>query len=135
MSDALIGHTGFVGGNLAAQHRFDATFNSKNIESIRGRRFRRVVVSAMPAEMWVANRDPDGDRAALERLWANLSRCEAEEVAVISTVAVYPTPIAVDEDTLIDSTFATTYGRNRRALEVCVRRHFPRAVAVRLRGV
>jgi nucleoside-diphosphate-sugar epimerase len=132
MSDALIGHTGFVGGNLAAQHRFDATFNSKNIESIRGRRFRRLVVSAMPAEMWVANRDPDSDRAALERLWASVAQCRAEEVAVVSTVAVYPIPIAVDEDTFIDWTFATAYGRNRLELERRVRWTFPRAVAVRL---
>lgn len=31
---ALVGHTGFVGGNLAAQHPFDASYNSKNIEEI-----------------------------------------------------------------------------------------------------
>lgn len=74
MSDALVGHTGFVGGNLAAQLRFDALFNSKNIETIRGKRFRRLVVSAMPAEMWIANRDPVADRATLERLWANLEQ-------------------------------------------------------------
>ena len=29
MFDAIIGHTGFVGGNIAAQHHFDARFNSK----------------------------------------------------------------------------------------------------------
>ena len=40
MPDALIGHTGFVGGNLAAQHRFDAVFHSKTIESVRGVGFR-----------------------------------------------------------------------------------------------
>src|SRR5581483_3428399 len=39
MPDALIGHTGFVGGNLAAQHPFHTWFNSKNIEAIRGHRF------------------------------------------------------------------------------------------------
>lgn len=135
MSDALIGHTGFVGGNLAAQHRFDAVFNSKTIESIRGRSFRRLVVSALPAEMWVANRDPDADRAALDRLWANLSQCHADEVAVISTVAVYATPIAVDEGTLIEPTLVTNYGRHRLDLERRVRWHFPRAVAVRLPGL
>ncbi|MBN9518148.1 NAD(P)-dependent oxidoreductase [bacterium] len=135
MSDALIGHTGFVGGNLAAQHRFDAVFNSKTIESVRGRHFRRLVVSAMPAEMWVANRDPDGDRANLEKLWANLSQCRADEVAVISTVAVYATPIAVDEDTVIEPNFATTYGRHRLELERRARWHFPRVVAVRLPGL
>ena len=41
--DALIGYTGFVGGNLHRQHAFDALFNSKNIEEIRGRSFARIV--------------------------------------------------------------------------------------------
>jgi nucleoside-diphosphate-sugar epimerase len=135
MSDALVGHTGFVGGTLAAQHRFDAVFHSKTIESVRGRRFRRLVVSAMPAEMWKANRDPDADRANLERLWANLAQCRADEVAVISTVAVYATPIAVDEDSLIEPNFSTAYGQHRWELERRVRGHFPRAAAVRLPGL
>jgi len=33
---ALIGYTGFVGGNLLAQRGFDALFNSRNIEEIAG---------------------------------------------------------------------------------------------------
>ena len=33
---ALIGHTGFVGSNLARQGAFDALYNSSNIESIAG---------------------------------------------------------------------------------------------------
>jgi nucleoside-diphosphate-sugar epimerase len=133
--DALIGHTGFVGGNLARQHRFDAVYNSKTVGAVRGRHFRRLVVSAMPAEMWVANRDPAADRAVLEALWANLSRCTADEVVVISTVAVYATPIGVDEDTLIVPNFCTAYGEHRLELERRAKRHFPRALAVRLPGL
>jgi nucleoside-diphosphate-sugar epimerase len=132
MSDALVGHTGFVGGNLAAQHRFDAVFNSKTIESVRGKRFRRLVVSAMPAEMWVANRDPVADLAALNRLWANLEQCRADECVVISTVAVYATPICVDEGTLIEPNFSTAYGQHRWELERRARWHFPRSLSVRL---
>lgn len=135
MSDALVGHTGFVGGNLAAQHRFDAVFNSKTIESIRGKRFRRLVVSAMPAEMWVANRDPVADRATLNRLWSNLEQCRADECVVISTIAVYPTPICVDEGTLIMTNLSTPYGEHRWELERRARWHFPRALSVRLPGL
>lgn len=135
MSDALVGHTGFVGGNLAAQLRFDALFNSKNIETIRGKRFRRLVVSAMPAEMWIANRDPVADRATLERLWANLEQCRADECVVISTVAVYATPICVDEGTLIEPNFSTAYGQHRWELERRARWHFPRSLSVRLPGL
>jgi hypothetical protein len=68
MPDALIGHTGFVGGNLAAQHPFNTWYNSKNIEAVRGHRFELLVVSGMPAAKWVANRDAAADRAVLDRL-------------------------------------------------------------------
>jgi len=135
MSDALVGHTGFVGGNLAAQHRFDAVFSSKTIDGIRGKHFRRLVVSAMPAEMWVANRDPVADRANLERLWANLEQCRADECVVISTVAVYSTPICVDEGSMIEPNFSTPYGEHRWVLEQRARRHFPRSLSVRLPGL
>ena len=70
MTSALVGHTGFVGSNLLRQHRFDALFNSQNVEQIAGRGFALLVVCGMPAARWVANADPAGDRATLERLWA-----------------------------------------------------------------
>ena len=36
MRTALIGHTGFVGSNLAASHAFDDLYNTSNIEQIEG---------------------------------------------------------------------------------------------------
>lgn len=132
MPDALIGHTGFVGGNLAAQHRFDAWFHSKNIEAVRGRRFDTLVVSGMPAAMWVANANPDADRAVLDRLWGNVAACYAQTVVVVSTVAVYPVAAGVDEGTLIDQLYQTAYGRHRLELERRAADHFPRVLSVRL---
>lgn len=131
-SDALIGHTGFVGGNLAAQHRFHTWFNSKNIEAIRGHRFDLLVVSGMPAAKWIANRDPASDRAALIRLWNCVSTCRASTVVVISTVDVYPAPVEVDEDTIIVPNFQQPYGENRLQLERMAAKHFPRVLSVRL---
>jgi nucleoside-diphosphate-sugar epimerase len=135
MSDALIGHTGFVGGNLAAQHRFAACFNSKNIEAIRGQSFGRLVVSGMPAAKWIANRDPVGDRAVLDRLWNCLSACRAETVVVISTVDVYPAPFGTDEDTVIEPVYQQTYGMHRYRLERLALARFPRVLSVRLPGL
>jgi nucleoside-diphosphate-sugar epimerase len=132
MPDALIGHTGFVGGNLAAQHRFDAWYNSKNVEAVRGRRFDTLVVSGMPAAMWVANANPDADRACLDRLWGCVSECRPATVVVVSTVAVYPVPTGVDEDSPIDETAQTPYGRHRLELERRAAAHFPRVLSVRL---
>lgn len=132
MVDAIIGHTGFVGGNIAAQRRFGAWFNSKNIEAIRGQQFGLLVVSAMPAAKWLANRDPVADRAVLERLWDNLAHCRAEEAIIVSTVDVYPTPIGVDEDTFIEPTYQHTYGKHRLELERRAEEHFTKMLAVRL---
>ena len=51
---ALIGYSGFVGGNLLRQRSFDACFNSSNIEAIAGRSFDLVVCAGAPAEKWKA---------------------------------------------------------------------------------
>ena len=135
MTSALVGYTGFVGGNLAAQHHFDACFNSRNIESIAGRRFDLLAVSGMPAAKWIANADPAGDRANLDRLWDAIRQAKAEAVVVMSTVDVYPTPIAVDEDTPIDPSAQHTYGLNRLELERRAAAHFGRVLSVRLPGL
>jgi nucleoside-diphosphate-sugar epimerase len=132
MPDALIGHTGFVGGNLARQLRFDAFFNSANVEEIAGRAFDTLVVSGMPAAKWIANREPDADRAALERLSAAVRSARANRVVVISTVDVYPVPIDVDEDTPIDAAAQHTYGQHRLRLEREVADHFDNVLVVRL---
>lgn len=135
MSDALVGHTGFVGGNLAAQHRFASCFNSKNIEAIRGQRFDRLVVCGMPAAKWVANRDPLADLVVFNRLWGSLSQCRAEEVVVVSTVDVFPAPVGVDEDTIIEPVYQQSYGKHRLQLERLAAAHFPRVLSVRLPGL
>jgi hypothetical protein len=135
MPDALIGYTGFVGGALLRQRPFDELYNSKYIEQIAGKSFGLLVVSAMPAAKWIANRDPAGDRAALGRLSGCLRQVTAEQVVVVSTVDVYPTPIGVDEDSPIDPTAQQTYGRNRLLLERMAAEHFPRILVVRLPGL
>src|SRR4051812_23231156 len=103
MSTAIIGHTGFVGGTLARQVPFDAGFNSKNIEQIAGKSFDVLYISGMPAAKWIANGDPAGDRAVLDRLVGCLRQVQAQRVVIMSTVDVYPTPIDVNEDTPIDA--------------------------------
>jgi len=133
--DALIGHSGFVGGNLAALRRFAACFNSKNIESIRGKKFDTLVVSGMPAAKWLANRDSLGDQAVLDRLWSNIACCKADTVVIVSTVDVYPAPLGVDEDTMIEPLYQQPYGRHRLELERRATAHFPRVLTLRLPGL
>ena len=39
MKTALIGYTGFVGGNIKSQHEFDDYYNSKNIADIESQEY------------------------------------------------------------------------------------------------
>lgn len=118
MRNALVGHTGFVGGNLLRQLPFHARFNSKNVEDLAGGRFDLLVVSGAPAAKWIANREPEADRATIDRLArAVRSVKHAGRVVVISTVDVYPDPIGVDEATPIDPARQHPYGKHRLLLE------------------
>ncbi|CAN5369655.1 hypothetical protein BH10PSE13_BH10PSE13_11250 [soil metagenome] len=129
--NSLIGHTGFVGHNLAAQCLFDACFNSRTIEQAAGRNFHRVVCAAAPGSMFEANRHPQSDREKIERLMLQLSRIGAEQFVLISTIAVLADFAADDEDT---RTFEANlpYGLHRRMLEEFVLAHYPNALVARL---
>ncbi|MBL8859323.1 MAG: sugar nucleotide-binding protein [Planctomycetes bacterium] len=135
MSHALIGHTGFVGGNIAAQRSFDECFNSSNIATIAGREFDLLVCAGAPGAKWRANQDPAADRAAVGKLMSALERVKAHRVVLLSTVDVFATPVEVDERSAIVTTSANAYGRHRRELEECVRARFESALIVRLPGL
>jgi nucleoside-diphosphate-sugar epimerase len=134
VTSALIGHTGLVGGNLLAQAPFEARFNSSNIESIRGSSFDLVVCAGARAVKWQANKEPEADRANIERLIGCLEAVEARRFVLISTVDVYPDPVRVDERTEIDAQECQPYGRHRFELERFARRRFE-ATIVRLPGL
>lgn len=133
-SSALIGHTGFVGGNLVRQHRFDEMFNSRNIEQIAGRSFDLVVCAGAPAEKWKANAEPARDLQNIERLTGALEQVNIRKLVLISTVDVFVDPIDVDETSPVTIAGLHAYGRNRRLLEEIVASRFDAAV-VRLPGL
>ena len=135
MARALIGHTGFVGGNLRAQAEFTDFYNSSNIDSIAGRDFELVVCAGAPAAKWIANREPDRDRAALQRLIDPLGRVRARRFVLVSTVDVFPRPIEVDESSSIDQAECHAYGRHRLELEDFVRSRFQERLVARLPGL
>lgn len=135
MVDALIGFTGFVGGNLARQHQFDALYHSSNVEDIAGRSFGTLAVSAMPAAKWIANREPEADLATLRRLSDAVRSAKASRVVLISTVDVYPNPVGVNEDSPIDVGVQQPYGRHRLQLERELSEHFPNVLTIRLPGL
>ena len=133
MRSALIGYTGFIGGNLARQFDFDSLYNSKNIEDIAGRSYDVIICAGTPGAKWLANRDSDGDRAAIDRLFGALRMAEAGRVVYISTIDVYPSALGVDEDTPIEVTHdSQPYGKHRLMLEKAICERFDDCLIVRL---
>ncbi len=138
-TNCLIGHTGFIGGNLARQTTFTEFYNSKNIAEIEGREYGLMVVSGVTATKWWANQNAAEDRRRIDSLLGNLSKVKAGRVFVISTVDVYPVTRGVDS--VVDESFDChaaanhAYGVNRLYFEDEMKRLFPEARVVRIGGV
>jgi dTDP-4-dehydrorhamnose reductase len=135
MTNALIGCSGFVGTTLLRQASFEGLYRSTNIAEIAGRSFDVVVCAGAPAQKWIANREPEADRAAIEGLIAPLRSVTCRMFVLISTVDVFKAPVGVDEDTPVDETGLHAYGRHRRRLETFVESHFANHLIVRLPGL
>jgi hypothetical protein len=134
-SSALIGHTGFVGSNLARQQAFDCCFNSQNISEMRGKAFDLVVCAGVSAAKWVANRAPAEDLRGIEKLTDVLQQVKARELILISTIDVYPDPEQGGDELTTIGPHRDPYGRNRYRLEQWAVRRFDCCRVVRLPAV
>ncbi|SFG20936.1 Nucleoside-diphosphate-sugar epimerase [Duganella sp. CF458] len=135
MTNALIGHSGFVGGTLLRQTTFGAQFRSTDIDQIAGREFDTLVCAGAPAQKWIANRDPEADRAKIDGLINHLKTVRCKTFILISTVDVFGAPQGVDEDSPVTEAGLHAYGLNRYRLEQFVASHFPNHLIVRLPGL
>lgn len=132
MLSALIGYSGFIGGNLIRQTRFDDLYNSKNIDNIKGKKYDLIVSAGTTSLRWKADLEPDVDWQNIEKLINCLKQVETKHFILISTVDVYPKPFAVDEDTIITQERQKGYGLNRYKLEMFIRKNFRSSTCIRL---
>ncbi len=135
MKNALIGFSGFVGSSLLKQAKFEYLYRSTNIHEIENREFDVVVCAGAPAQKWIANQDPVGDRERIVSLIDHLRTIKCKTFILISTVDVFKKPIGVDESTVVEDTELHPYGLHRRQLEQFVEQHFPHQLIVRLPGL
>lgn len=135
MTNALIGFTGFVGSNILSQKMIGNLYNSSNIQQIRGKKFNLVICSGLRAEKWKANQNPQADIENINGLMKDLDTVKADKFVHISTVDVYPNPVGVDEDTVIDGSNSQPYGRHRFLFEEFIRNRFKNACIIRLPGL
>ena len=129
---ALVGATGFVGSTLQRQCRFDALYNSRNIDTIAGQSFDRLVCAAAPATMWAANQDPAADKAKLTSLVGSLSSVKVGTFVLISTIAVLDDAAAGYTEATARYETEKAYGRHRRELEEAIAARFERCRILRL---
>jgi len=134
-TSALIGHTGFVGSNLARQAAFADCFNSKNIEEMRGKSYDLVVCAGVSAVKWWANKNPEQDAAGIARLVDVLATVRSERFVLISTIDVYPKPVDVDESTPLEGVPNHAYGTHRYELERTLAKTFRNYHVLRLPGL
>ncbi len=133
--NAIVGYTGFVGSNLYTPERFQAAYNSKNIEEAYGTKPDLLVYSGVRAEKFLANSDPEKDKKNIEQAEKNIQNIQPKKLVLISTIDVFRTPIGVDETSPIETENLHPYGANRYLLEQWVRTHYPDALIVRLPGL
>lgn len=137
MNSALIGYTGFVGGNLNLQTKFTHLFNSKNIGEISNNEYEIVVCAAPTAVKWHANQFPEEDLKIINKLKDDIKNVKTNMFVYISTVDVYKNPINVDENTIVDDNDPELhpYGKHRRYLEKFVESNFQNYLIIRLPGL
>ncbi len=133
--NAIVGYTGFVGSNLYSPDRFQAAYNSKNIESAYDTKPDLLVYAGIRAEKYLANNEPEKDLKNIEQAEKNIERINPQRLILISTIDVFKTPVGVDETTEIDTKGLHPYGYNRYLLEQWVRDRYPDALIVRLPGL
>ncbi len=82
--------------------------------------------------MWIANNDPERDRANILELFDNIKKANADTLVLISTISVYEdTSDGPDENSsAYESSLA--YGRHRREFESLIEDHFERHLILRL---
>lgn len=132
MRRALIGYTGFVGGHLRKQQKFDELYNSKNIEDIKGEQFDEVYCAGVSAVKWKANNEPEKDLQQIQSLLKCLESVTTRRLILISTIDVFEININSSE---IDHNYSThAYGVNRLWFENELKRCF-NCYIIRLPGL
>lgn len=132
LSNALIGHTGFVGGNLLAQRRFDQLFNSTNFRDMEGQQFEQLACAGVSAVKWQANKAPERDLRQIQALQEVLATVSCQRFTLISSIDVYPVIGGEDESYDCHQAVNHPYGTNRLAFEDFCSQQFQRCCIIRL---
>ena len=129
---SLVGYSGFVGQNIAVSCKFEGLYNSKNITSAYGTNPELLVYAGVRAEMFLANQNPQQDKALIDQAIENIKKIHPKNLVLISTASVYGEQVYADETTKMKEEQLTAYGSNRLYLEQWVEKEMKHALIVRL---
>jgi hypothetical protein len=135
MIKTLVGYSGFVGSNLNSQAKFDYLYNSKNIVDSYGTSPDLLIYSGLRAEKFLANQAPEKDYDNILEAIENVKKINPKMIVLISTIDVYKKPIAVNEDSAIETKGLHPYGLNRLKFEQWVESNFSEHLIVHLPGL
>ncbi len=125
---AFIGYSGFVGSNILNHTKFDDFYDINNIEEIKGKSYDFILSAGTPAVKWLANKEPEKDMQAINKLLDCLKEVKAKKFVLISTIDVYPNQTDVNESSEIDTALQQPYGKHRYMMENFIRQRFDTTV-------
>lgn len=130
--NALVGYTGFVGSHLMRDGM--DFYNRKNLKELSEKRYDTIYCSALPAEKWKANMNPQQDRSNMEVLMKALESVRCKTFVLISTIDVYDMSLPQCEDPDVYPVYYSEhpYGKHRREFEEWVLRIFEDVYIFRL---
>lgn len=135
MRTELVGYSGFVGSNICSKYSFDGLYDSKNIEEAYGTNPELLVYSGVPAQKFLANKEPEKDFEVIKGAIKNITSINPKKIVLISTIDVYKDTANVDESTKIIPEDLQAYGKNRFYLEQWVMDNFSDYLIVHLPGL
>lgn len=132
MTTILVGYTGFVGSNICQSYKFDALYNSKNINEAFGTNPDLLVYSGVPAQKFLANKDPEKDYALIQNAINNIKAINPKRIVLISTIDVYKNPVGIYDTDKIECEELEAYGKNRFFLEDWVQKTYENSLIIHL---
>lgn len=131
--NALFGYTGFVGGYLLKNIKFNNLYNSKNINEAIDKEFDTIYISCIPAKKWLANKNPIEDEEIINNLKNIFKTVKANKIILISTIDIYDNiNNKSNENTHVNYMINNTYGRNRYLFEKFIKETFDNYYIIRL---
>jgi len=122
---ALVGSSGLIGKtifrSLNKKNFKIYKYNSKNITSIKYKKFYKIYCAGLPAEKWKANKFPIRDKKNSLKLLNNLKLTKCDKFYLISTIDIHKAN--------------EYYGKNRLHFENIIKKIFSKYLIIRLPGV